>query len=404
MVLILIISGIMLLVDALLFTGIKQVIPVSGNRVFRLVYWALPIIIIAITMLLVLTQNGNRNPGHGYFFMLIFTIILILYLPKIVGLVGVIIDWLLVGVRKLYGMASQVTLRNYGFWMTKIMGGMAALLFLLLLYGHVWGRFAYRTVETELTFKDLPAAFDGLRVLQFSDLHIGSFYYHPRQIERMVEKLNNQRPDVILFTGDWVNNFTEETLPFVEAFKKLDAPYGKYAVLGNHDYGDYHEWSSDTAYHENIKHLNDLMKEMGFTMLNNTTEFLTIGKDSLAITGVENWGLPPFPQYGNLQQARENVHEQMFSILLTHDPSHWDAEVLPETNIQLTLAGHTHGMQFGIRNNRFRWSPVALKYPKWGGSYRQGQQVLHVSTGIGNIGYLGRVGMWPVVEVLTLRK
>jgi predicted MPP superfamily phosphohydrolase len=281
---------------------------------------------------------------------------------------------------------------------------LGAVLFLMLLYGNVWGRFSFRTNYETLEYENLPAEFDNYKVLQFSDIHIGSLYHHPKQVQRIVNLINSHEVDLILFTGDWVNNFTEETERFVDYFKSLQAKDGVYAVLGNHDYGDYSEWQTKEEYIRNTQYLKDLMKEMGFTLLNN--EAVTINKenDSILLAGVENWGLPPFPQYGNLDSTLQSTNPHQFSILLSHDPSHWDAEVVPKTNIDLTLAGHTHGMQFGIKTKRFQWSPVALKYPKWGGVYEDGRQKLHVSIGIGNIGYLGRFGMWPEIDLLTLKK
>ena len=206
-----------------------------------------------------------------------------------------------------------------------------------------------------------------------------------------------------MFTGDLVNNSSYEIDEFLPLLKKLKAKYGKYSILGNHDYGDYSNWSSDEEKQANFERMISLQEEAGFEVLRNENRQIKIEGESIQLVGLENWGQPPFPQYGNLNKAMMGVEEDKVTILLSHDPSHWDAEVLNKTNIDLTLAGHTHGMQFGIEIPGFKWSPVQFKYPRWGGLYTENNQHLYVNRGIGYIGVAARVGISPEVTVLELQ-
>lgn len=281
---------------------------------------------------------------------------------------------------------------------------LSAIPFAGILHGVLIGKYRYRVIKHTLEFDDLPSAFDGFKITQISDIHSGSFD-DKKKLEYGIDLINQQNSDVILFTGDLVNNHAGEMEPWVDTFKKLYAPMGKYSILGNHDYGDYMSWPSQEAKVENLKRLFQVQKELGFTLLRN--ESVKIEKDgsSIDLIGVENWG-KGFAQYGDLPKAATNLSAASFKILMSHDPSHFDEEVKNFAHhIHLTLSGHTHGMQFGIEiPGWIKWSPSSLRYPKWAGLYEEMGRYLHVNRGFGFLAFPGRVGIWPEITVLELRR
>ena len=279
---------------------------------------------------------------------------------------------------------------------------LSAIPFFSILFGIWKGKFNFKVERLALRFPNLPEAFQGTRVLQISDFHIGSFYGRPEEVERAVAMINAENADYVLFTGDMVNNKSSELLAFLPILSKIKARKGKFSILGNHDYGDYYQWESKEEKDQNMEELYAFHKQMGFRLLRNEGVKLTESDQKIALVGVENWGLPPFPQYGNLEKAVEKVKDTPFKILMSHDPSHWDAEVVGKEDIDLTLSGHTHGMQFAIRIPGWRWSPVSMKYKRWGGLYEEGAQKLYVNIGIGFIGFPGRVGTPPEITVVEL--
>jgi len=214
--------------------------------------------------------------------------------------------------------------------------------------------------------------------------------------------INEQEPDLIFFTGDLVNNFAEETEDWAPVLKKMNAKMGKYSILGNHDYGDYSEWPSPEAKEKNLEEIKAFHKKMGFQLMLNENKSLKVNDEEIALIGVENWGKPPFPQHGDLDKAMEGVNPDSFKLLMSHDPSHWDAKVLGKTDINLTFSGHTHGMQFGIERIGIKWSPIQYRYPRWGGLYKESKQFLYVNRGFGYIGFPGRIGMPPEITVVEL--
>lgn len=277
----------------------------------------------------------------------------------------------------------------------------AMLLFVFSLYGITVGRSAYKVERVTVEIPGLSPAFDGFRVVQLSDLHLGSCGPRFRGIPKLVERVNGLYPDLVVFTGDMVNNFASELDPWIEVLRGLKAPMGKYAVTGNHDYGQYVRWDSPDEKEANFSAFLENMAKAGFTMLNNEHVSLTRGTDTVFLAGVENWGLPPFPQYGNLSRALAGTSGHPV-ILLSHDPTHWRAEVLHHP-VALTLAGHTHAMQVGIRVGAFRWSPSRYIYPEYNGLYREGEQYLYVSRGAGYIGLAGRLGQRPEITLIELK-
>ena len=280
----------------------------------------------------------------------------------------------------------------------------AALPFSAYLYGVLKGRYDYRIHRLTLKFPDLPTAFNGFKIVQISDVHSGSFDNYAA-VKKGIDKIQQQRPDLILFTGDMINNLAEEIEPYISLFSGLQAPHGKYAVLGNHDYGEYVSWDSPEAKEQNLEKLKGHHQSMGFELLNNTQVALKQGNETIKLVGVENWGKKPFPQKGDLKKAFAQSQPNDFSILMSHDPSHWDLQVLDfPQKVHLTLSGHTHGMQMGVEIPGFRWSPVKYRYPRWAGLYQKAEQYLYVNRGFGFIGFPGRVGIWPEITVIELQK
>jgi predicted MPP superfamily phosphohydrolase len=273
----------------------------------------------------------------------------------------------------------------------------------LMIYGIFWGKYKYTIHNTTIESKDLPKSFDGFKIVQITDLHIGSFRNNPEKLIKAVELINKQNPDIIVFTGDLVNNFASEVDEFVPILKKLKAKHGLYSILGNHYYGDYYQWKSENDKIQNLENLCKIEREIGFNLLKNQSTEIEINGEKIAIVGVENWGLPPFPIHGDLALALQNTDSIKTKILLSHDPSHWTEQVKSKTNILLTLFGHTHGMQMGFEFGSFRWSPVKFKYPLWAGLYSENNQYLYVNRGLGFIGFSGRVGICPEIAVITLK-
>lgn len=283
--------------------------------------------------------------------------------------------------------------------------GIAAIPFSSLLYGMFRGKYNFKVLNYVLEFDDLPDAFDGYRITQISDIHSGSFD-NAQKVDYAVNLVNEQQSDLILFTGDLVNNLASEMDAWKQTFSRLKATDGVFSVLGNHDYGDYIPWDSEDLKNKNLSDLKALQADMGWDLLLNEHRYLEREGERIALIGVENWGKGGFKKAGDLNKACGNVADDDFKILMSHDPSHWRAEVLPhKRRFHLTLSGHTHGMQFGIEiPGLIRWSPVKYRYDEWAGIYEQAGEFLNVNRGFGFIGYPGRVGIWPEVTVIQLKK
>lgn len=288
---------------------------------------------------------------------------------------------------------------------SQIAIGLAAIPFASLLYGMFRGKYNFKVLSYKLEYDDLPEAFEGFKIAQISDVHSGSFD-NPKKVQYGVDLVNAQDADVVFFTGDLVNNRAEEILPWIQTFKKINAKHGVYSILGNHDYGDYSPWESPEAKKKNMEDLKKAQKKMGWDLLLNESRFIEKQGQRIAILGVENWGSGGFKKAGDLNKALSNVAAEDFKILMSHDPSHWEAEVIPHPfNIHLTLSGHTHGMQFGIEiPGWIKWSPIKWRYKQWAGIYEKLNQRLNVNRGFGYLAYPGRVGIWPEVTVITLNR
>jgi predicted MPP superfamily phosphohydrolase len=286
--------------------------------------------------------------------------------------------------------------------MALVLGGLSIVGFT---YG-IRNRYNYRVRKIKLQLAGLPAAFKGLKIAQISDIHTGSFDNH-LAVQHGIERVMAQNADIVFFTGDLVNNHSDEVDDkYKEIYSRVKAPMGVYSTLGNHDYGDYVEWPSKEAKAANLQKLKDTHAEVGWRLLMNENVVFQRGEDKIAIIGIENWSAKAnFPKHGDMKKAYAGLTEQNIpiKILLSHDPSHWDAQVRPEyPDVQLTLSGHTHGMQFGVESKWLKWSPVQYMYEQWAGLYQQGSQYLYVNRGFGFLGYPGRLGILPEITVFEL--
>lgn len=272
--------------------------------------------------------------------------------------------------------------------------------FFVIVYAIFRSLYRFKVHHIKIKFKEIPNNFIGLRIVQISDLHLGSFNFRYHILERAVKLINHLEPDFIFFTGDLVNNHAWELKGWDRVLKQLNAKLGKYAVLGNHDYGDYSEWKTNKAKQSNHELIKHFYERIDFNLLLNENDIIDIDGEKLAILGVENWGNPPFKQYGDLKMAVKNSAHIPFKILLSHDPTHWSEEVVKDTDIALTFSGHTHGMQAAINFKSKKWSPIKYKYKHWAGLYKNKDQYLHVNRGLGWLGFPGRIGMRPEITLI----
>ncbi|MDL1914256.1 MAG: metallophosphoesterase [Bergeyella sp.] len=368
----------------------------------RMFYWAINIATYLFSFYLLLTLKGT--PYNQMKTQLIISIFLGFIFPKALVTIFLAVDDLIRSLTCFFHFPSSAKENHYPErrkFLRLIGIGIAGIFSLLVVDGIIFGKYRYHVRKISLKLKDLPRTFRGYRIVQISDVHSGSFF-HPERIQKAIDIINQQEPDLVLFTGDMVNYLAKEFVPFVSLFARIKAKDGKYSVLGNHDYGSY-ALSTEKEQQQNIQELIALEKKAGFVCLRN--EHIAIEKkgEKLYIIGVENWGIPPLPQYGNLDKAIENIPEKATKILMSHDPTHFDHVVKnhPEY-IALTLSGHTHGMQFGIDLKHHKWSPVKYKYPKWIDLYKSKNRYLYVNRGFGVIGYPGRVGINPEITLFEL--
>ena len=287
---------------------------------------------------------------------------------------------------------------HHGFYESYIALAIALFSGAIILFGATEGKQHFEVKKIEICSQDLPKGFDGYRIVQIADIHTGSWGTDTQPMQRAVDIINSLQPNLIVFTGDLVNNLASELDAFIPVFSQLSAKHGVYSVLGNHDYSTYIKWEHPEQERAELDSLKLKQAQMGWTLLNNRHVKLHQGKDSIALIGVENSGRPPFPDRARLSEAMTGT-EGMFQILLSHDPSHWRREVLPQTDIQLTLAGHTHAMQTKF----FGFSPAQLVYPENEGLYQEGEQMLYVNIGLGHLLYPMRLGAWPEITLITLK-
>ncbi|RZJ51843.1 MAG: metallophosphoesterase, partial [Flavobacterium sp.] len=308
-------------------------------------------------------------------------------------------------VRSLAGNPGDSFLQERRKFVSQVALGLAAIPFLSLIYGMTKGKYNFKVRKQTIFFPDLPENFDGMTITQISDIHSGSFD-DPDEISHAIDLINEQHSDIILFTGDIVNTHAEEMHKWVDTFKRIEMPaFGKYSVLGNHDYGEYVNWPSQQQKQKNFENIKDLHRQIDFKLLLNENIKLKKDGQEIALVGVENWG-HNFKQAGDLAKASQGLTPQDFKVLMSHDPSHWEYEVKKSaTNFHLTLSGHTHGLQFGIEiPGFFKWSPVQYVYKQWAGLYENMGRYIYVNRGFGFHAYPGRVGIWPEITVIELKK
>jgi len=345
--------------------------------------------------------NGPRSYAFGFLIsILTFEVITIVFLfsEDIFRLISA-------SIQRFAGSSGEFSLPARRRFLSIMAMGIAAIPFGALLYGMYRGKYDFRVLKYELEFDDLPEAFHGYQITQISDIHSGSFD-NRKKIEYAVSLINEQKSDAILFTGDMVNNLAREMEPWKDLFATLEAKDGKFSILGNHDYGDYVDWDTPELKLQNLEDLKTIQHEIGFDLMLNESRYLHKGDDKLALIGVENWGRGGFKKAGDLKKATKDIHKDDFKILMSHDPSHWEDVVIHDDyHYHLTLSGHTHGMQFGIEIPGWvKWSPVKWRYKYWAGMYKEMGQMINVNRGFGFIGYPGRVGIWPEISVITLKK
>lgn len=365
----------------------------TTNTLIRNGYWFIDVLlVVGLISLMFLRRNKIAPAGLGNWLM---AFALLTLVPKIFAMPVLFIE-------DIVRLFRHFPPRNV--WVSELALFIAVIPFVSLIYGMTGGRHHYKVHRTTLKFKHLPKEFDGFTITQLSDIHAGSFT-SKRGVEKGINLVNKQNSDVILFTGDLVNNQASEMLPWINVFSKLSAPMGKYSVLGNHDYGDYIRWENKADQAANLVRLKQVHQEMGFRLLLNEAIQIERNDQAIALIGVENWGKGGFHKYGDLIKASESVNDDDFKILMSHDPSHWEAKTLEHNkHIHLTLAGHTHGMQFGIELFGFQWSPVKYVYPQWAGLYQRHGKYLYVNRGFGFLGFKGRLGIWPEIAVITLKR
>jgi hypothetical protein len=373
-----------------------------GSRLWKIVFrgvWISLALFIGFALILFLF---NGNPGSDILkyrhYFLVTTVFIALYLPK----AGLLVFLAAANLKNLFYPRGRDTR------FSNILGysGIAVSVALLLIsvHGIFIGRSNFITRETTLYSPKLPPAFDGLRLVHFSDAHLGSFI-NEAEVAKGLAVIEAADPDLLVFSGDMINVAAEETRPYINGFLRLDAELGKFATLGNHDMEDYARWDRPDLQKDNPSLLMKAYNDMGFRLLRDEHEWIRRGTDSILIAGVDNWGLPPFHKYGNLKKALgQHSRSDHFTILISHDPSHWRAEVMPFTDVDLMLSGHTHGMQFGIRTDKWSWSPSQWKYPEWLGLYSKDGQHLYVNAGFGFLGFIGRIGIFPEITIITLKR
>ena len=365
-------------------------------------------LVVIVSLYFLLNSNSSTHfsqPPISYLFG-IFLALMISKILVIIFMLGEDITRLISGFYfKIFTNEQNFYIPSRRKFLSTLALGAAAIPFSALLYGMIKGKYNFKVLKYELEFADLPEAFDGFTMTQISDIHSGSFD-NKNKISYAVDLINQQDSDAIFFTGDLVNYVADEMDDWKELFSNLSAKEGVFSVLGNHDYGDYVRWNSKEEKLKNLDKLKKIQSEMGWNLLLNENFYIKRKNQKIAIVGVENWGENGFKQAGDLDAACKNINNSDFKVLLSHDPSHWKSRVKnDDRNFQLTLSGHTHGMQFGIEiPGWIKWSPVKYRYENWAGIYEEKGRFINVNRGFGFLGYPGRVGIWPEITVIKLKK
>ncbi|SDQ05698.1 hypothetical protein SAMN05421664_0212 [Chryseobacterium soldanellicola] len=395
----LIIAAIFLLLEIYIYQAIRTL---TDNFWIRTGYWILSLTVYGIFAYEITHyQRSDRSTVKAQIMISLFVVFI---LPKIFIVLFLLIDDIFRTGSYLIGFARPT--ENFFPERRKFLSllglGLGGVLSALFIDGITFGKYRHKVRKVKVKFANLPKSFKGYKIIQISDVHSGSFS-DPSKLEHAIELINEQNADLILFTGDMVNNVADEFKPFIPLFSKIKSKDGKLAVLGNHDYGDYVTWNSPDEKKKNLDTLIDYEKQAGFDMLRNENRVIEKNGEKLYILGVENWGLKPFPQFGRLDDALKDVPKDATKILMSHDPTHFDYVVKKHpTDVHLTLSGHTHGMQFGLDLKNIKWSPVQYRYPKWADLYESEDKMLYVNRGFGVLGYPGRVGVLPEITLFEL--
>jgi uncharacterized protein len=398
-----------LLVDYYVFQAVLNVskdLSLTWKLIARLGFW-LPTILSIVAM--AWWTFGDPYKYGGGVRNWVVTAIVGIYFSKIFAVLVLFIDDIQRGIRwvvkqfskKESGLHGEAITRSE--FLSKAALIAAAVPFGTMTYGIISGAHDYRVRRVTVKLPNLPKSFDGIKIGHLSDIHSGSFF-NKTAVKGGVEMMMNEKPDAIFFTGDLVNNESTEVKDYIDIFNKLKAPLGVYSVTGNHDYGDYKQWVSADAKKKNFNDLLAAHKELGFDILMNENRSIEINGDKVSVIGIENWGGGRFAKYGKLSEAYKGTDEAPVKLLLSHDPSHWDAQVRKDyADIDMMFSGHTHGFQFGIEIGGFKWSPSQYAYKQWAGLYTEGNQHLYVNRGFGYIGYPGRIGMPPELTIVELK-
>ena len=406
-----IVAALMLLLDFYVYQAVKTIAqslsPFSKTGI-QFVYWGSAIFALTCLLSLPYFQSLQTNM---FFRNYIFSIFVGIFIAKLVGSVFFLIDdvrrlltWIILKINSQKEVVTETAINGISrsTFLSWAGIGVGSTLFGTLLYGFS-NKYNYKIKRIPLFFDNLPKAFKGLKIVHISDIHSGSFN-DKIAVNHGIDLILKEKADLILFTGDLVNDRHEEMLEYRDIFSRLNAPMGVYSTLGNHDYGDYVSWPSEFEKKQNLESLKQLQKGLGWRLLMNEHVVFERKGEKIALLGIENFGAKGrFPKYGRMQDAYPGTEAIPFKILMSHDPSHWDYQVKKEyTDIDLMLSGHTHGMQFGLENPYFKWSPVQWMYKQWAGLYEDGKQKLYVNRGFGFIGYPGRVGIMPEITVIEL--
>ncbi len=393
-----------IIVLAIDFYAFQSVKTVTKKKFIFVLYWLFSF---AVLLNLIYELSTFSSGGLSQSVMLAFGLVVLTITPKIISVLILFGEDIFRIFKTTFNYFSNspsaVFFPERRTFVSKVALGLAVIPFSSVLYGMVQGKYNFQVIQHTLYFDDLPTAFDGFKLTHISDIHSGSFD-NVNKIAHGINLINEQKSDVILFTGDIVNNKAEEMDPWISMFKSLKANYGKYSVLGNHDYAEYARWKSDEEKALNFQKIKDIHPKIGFDLLLNKSIYLEKENEKIAIVGVENWG-NRFKKAGDLKLASSKITKEDFKILLSHDPSHWESEVKNhKDNYQLTLSGHTHGMQFGIEVPGIKWSPAQYVYKYWAGIYKEFGRYINVNRGFGFLAFPGRVGVWPEITVITLKK
>ncbi|NQY29978.1 MAG: metallophosphoesterase [Flavobacteriaceae bacterium] len=398
----LIMSVVFLFIEIYAFQALKVLTKV---KLYRWIWIGISVLIYVpfLGMFLTYSRENGQTKGFQY----AFSLLLMFLLPKVVLLISMfgedVYRIFVKGIRFI-GNSEVKSIPGRRKFVAQIALGIAAIPFASFLYGVTKGKYNFKVLKYELAFDDLPEAFDGFTITQISDIHSGSFT-DISKVQYAVDLVAEQQSDLLLFTGDIVNNKAAEMDEFITMFSELKAPFGKYSILGNHDYGDYAEWKTKAAKKANFEAIKNIHSKIGFELLLNESRFIEKDNQKLALVGVENWG-KGWKQAGDLKKASALVDQKDFKVLMSHDPSHWEYQVKEnDFNYQLTLSGHTHGLQMGIEIPGFiKWSPSSFIYKQWAGLYEEYGRYVNVNRGFGFHGFSGRVGIWPEITVIKLKK